>query len=153
EEFFKVFGRKSGGLVEGYFLEGAEKVIVAMGSVCGTIKETIDELRNEKERVGLLKIITYRPFPQEEIYQALKDIKEIAVLEKAVSLGGFGPLYTEIKALFAGKKESPKVSGFIAGLGGRDITKGSLKTVFEKLSGRQTDCEFMDLNLSPNSQR
>lgn len=147
EDFSKVFGRRSGGLIEEYFLEDAQKVIVAMGSVCGTIKETIDELREKKEKVGLLKIITYRPFPSEAIYRALRRAKEIAVLEKAISLGGFGPLYTEIKSVFQGKKENPKISGFIAGLGGRDITKNSIKKVFERLSERQVDCEFIDLKL------
>ncbi|MCM8783929.1 MAG: pyruvate ferredoxin oxidoreductase [Candidatus Omnitrophica bacterium] len=144
-EFHRTFGRNTGGLIEKYCLEDAQRVIVAMGSVCGTIKETIDEIREKGEKVGLLKIITYRPLPQEEIYQALKKVKEIAVLEKAISLGGFGPLYTEIKSLFQGKGENPKISGFIVGLGGRDITKNSIKTVFDKLSGKQTDCEFIDL--------
>lgn len=147
DEFLKTFGRKTGGLIEGYRLEDAERVIVAMGSVVGTIKETVDDLRDKGEKVGILKIITYRPFPAEEIYSALKDKKEIAVLEKAISLGSFGPLYTEFKSLFQGKKENPKISGFVIGLGGRDITKNSVQTVFQKLSGKQTDCEFVDLKL------
>ncbi|MCX5656917.1 MAG: pyruvate ferredoxin oxidoreductase [Candidatus Omnitrophica bacterium] len=146
-EFSKTFGRKSGGLIEGYCLEDAEKVIVAMGSVVGTIKETVDDLRDKGEKVGILKIITYRPFPAEDIHMALKDKKEIAVLEKAISLGSFGPLYTELKSLFQGRKETPKISGFVIGLGGRDITKNSVQTVFQKLSGKQTDCEFIDLKL------
>jgi pyruvate ferredoxin oxidoreductase alpha subunit len=146
-EFSKTFGRKSGGLIEGYCLEDAEKVIVAMGSVVGTIKEAVDDLRDKGEKVGILKIITYRPFPAEDIYSALKNKKEIAVLEKAISLGGFGPLYTELKSLFQGRKETPKISGFIIGLGGRDITKNSVNVVFDKLSGKQTDCEFVDLKL------
>jgi len=146
-EFFKIFGRRSGGLIERYYLEDAEKVIVAMGSVCGTIKEVVDDLREKRKKVGLLKIITYRPFPQDEIYQSLKKAKEIAVLEKAISLGGAGPLYTEIKSIFQGKKEVPKISGFIAGLGGRDITKKSIENVLERLSDKQVDSEFVDLKL------
>ncbi|MGE4357582.1 MAG: pyruvate ferredoxin oxidoreductase [Candidatus Omnitrophota bacterium] len=149
-EFAKTFGRESGGLIEKYCLEDAEKVIVAMGSVCGTIKETIDEIREKGEKVGLLKIITYRPFPAEAIYQALRNAKEIAVLEKAISLGSGGPLCTEIKSIFQTKKEKPKISGFVAGLGGRDITKKVINKVFEKLSGEQTDCEFVDLRLNNN---
>ncbi len=146
-EFSKTFGRNTGGLIEGYRLEDAEKVIVAMGSVVGTIKETVDDLRDKGEKVGILKIITYRPFPAEDIYMALKDKKEIAVLEKAVSLGSFGPLYTELKSLFQGRKEIPKISGFVIGLGGRDITKNSVQAVFQKLLGKQTDCEFIDLKI------
>jgi pyruvate ferredoxin oxidoreductase alpha subunit len=148
EEFSKVFGRKSAGLIEGYHLKDATGVIVAMGSVVGTIKETVDDMRDKGEKVGVLKIISYRPFPAQAIYADLKNIREIAVLEKAVSLGGFGPLYTEIKSVFQGKKENPKISGFVIGLGGRDITKKSIQAVFEKLSGKQTDCEFVDLNIA-----
>ena len=74
EEFRKVFNRPTGGLVEGYRIDDAEKVIVAMGSVCGTIKDVVDSLRSKGKKVGLLKVVTYRPFPAEAIYQALKDV-------------------------------------------------------------------------------
>lgn len=150
KEFKSIFGRESGGLIESYRLEDAEKVIVSLGSVCGTIKEVIDEAREKKKKYGLLKIITYRPFPAEIIYKALKDIPRIAVLEKAISLGGCGPLYTEIKMLFSQRdnkklKRERNISGFIAGLGGRDITKDSISYIFKRLSQRQVNCEFVDL--------
>ncbi len=149
-EFEGVFGRRSGGLVECYRLEDAEKVIVACGSVCGTIKETIEEARRKKKKYGLLRIITYRPFPLQEIYKALKDKPQIAILEKAVSLGAYGPLYTEIKMLFSQKdnkklKREKRICGFIAGLGGRDITKDTISYIFKRLSQKQVDCEFVDL--------
>ena len=144
-EFKKVFGRESGGLVEAYRIEDAEQVIVAMGSIVGTIKDTVDDLRNEGKKVGALKIITYRPFPKEAILNALKGIPEIAVVEKAVSLGANGPLYTDLTSVFLGQAKVPKVSGFALGLGGRDITKDSIKEIFDKLSGKQVDCEFIDM--------
>jgi pyruvate ferredoxin oxidoreductase alpha subunit len=145
EEFQKVFGRTSGGLIEEYKTKDADKVIVAMGSVCGTIKETVDELRKKGRKVGLVKVITYRPFPNQALYQALKNIKQVAILDKSISLGSFGPLYTEIKALFQDKKNAPKISGFVAGLGGRDITQESIKYIFKTMSTKEVNCEFVDL--------
>jgi len=145
QEFSKAFGRNYG-LIEEYCVKDAERVIVAMGSVCGTIKETIDELRAKGKKVGLLKITAYRPFPGAEIYEALKDVPKVAVLEKALSLGSYAPLSAEIKAVFFGKKKKPKAIGsFIAGLGGRDITKDSINEVFRLLTTKEKLSEFIDL--------
>jgi len=146
-EFSDVFGRDyKDGLVEEYQTKDAEKIIVAMGSVCGTIKEAIDALRKKGKKVGLLKIISYRPFPYQRVYEALKNIPRVAVLDKAVSLGGYAPLAIEIKAAFSGKKKAPKViSSFVAGLGGRDITLDSIKEIFSKLTQKEVNLEFIDL--------
>jgi pyruvate ferredoxin oxidoreductase alpha subunit len=147
KEFKAIFGRDyKDGLVEEYQLKDAEKVIVAMGSVCGTIKEVVDELRKKGKKVGLLRIISYRPFSYERVYQALKNVAQVAVLDKALSLGACAPIAVEIKAAFSGKKKAPKViSSFVAGLGGRDITRESIKEVFRKLTSREISLEFIDL--------
>ncbi|MFC1703243.1 pyruvate ferredoxin oxidoreductase [Candidatus Omnitrophota bacterium] len=144
-EFKKVFGRELPGLVEGYRLEGAQQVIVSMGSITGTIKETVDDLRNEGKKVGALKVVTYRPFPKHAILDALKDVSEIAVVDKSISLGLNGPLYTDLTSIYLGQRTVPKVSGFVIGLGGRDITKNSIRQIVERLSGEQVDCEFIDV--------
>ncbi|TRZ94923.1 pyruvate ferredoxin oxidoreductase [bacterium] len=145
-EFAKVFGRNYSGIVEEYRTKDAERVIVAMGSVCGTIKEVIDELRVKGKKVGLLKIVSYRPFPAQAIYEALKNIPRVAVLDRALSLGSYAPLASEIKAVFFGKKKQPKViSSFVVGLGGRDITKDSIKEIFRLLVNKERSCEFIDL--------
>lgn len=145
-EFSKVFGRTYNGLVEGYRIEGAEKVIVAMGSVCGTIKDVIDELRTKGKKVGLLKITCLRPFPAQQIYEVLKNIPKVAVIDRALSLGSYAPLYAEIKAAFFGKKNKPDViSSFIVGLGGRDITKDSIKEVVSLLAAKECPRTFIDL--------
>ncbi|HOX54111.1 MAG TPA: transketolase C-terminal domain-containing protein [Candidatus Omnitrophota bacterium] len=144
-EFKKVFGRESGGLVEAYKIEDAKQVIVAMGSIVGTIKETVDELRAQGKKVGVLKLITYRPFPKQAILNALKNVPEIAVVDKSISLGSNSPLYTDLTSAFIGQDKVSKISGFVLGLGGRDITKDSIKQVFDKLSGKQVDCEFIDV--------
>ncbi len=147
KEFSGIFGRDyKDCLVEEYFTKDADKVIVAMGSVCGTIKEVVDELRLKGKKVGLLKIISYRPFPYVKVYEALKNVALVGVLDKAVSLGAYPPLAIEIKATFSGKKKSPKViSSFIAGLGGRDITLDSIKEIFRKLNQKEVAQEFIDL--------
>ncbi|MDD5561906.1 MAG: pyruvate ferredoxin oxidoreductase [Candidatus Omnitrophica bacterium] len=146
-EFNDVFGRDYKDLlVEEYKLEDAEKVIVAMGSVCGTIKEVVDEQRAKGKKVGLLKIISYRPFPYARIYEALKDVPKVAVLDKAVSLGAYAPVAVEIKSAFYGKKKGPKViSSFVGGLGGRDITMETIYEVFRRLSAKEVNFDFVDL--------
>ena len=144
-EFSSIFDRNYN-LVEKYRLEDAEKAIVAIGSVCGTIKDVVDDMRKKGRKVGLLKISVLRPFPVQEIYNALKDIPRVAVLERALSLGSFAPLFSEIKALFFGKKKSPRIiSSFIAGIGGRDITKESIKQIFRQLNQREVVGKFIDL--------
>ncbi len=145
-DFAKVFARQYSGIIEEYHTKDAERVIVAMGSVCGTAKEVIDELRKKGKKVGLLKITSYRPFPSQAIYEALKNVPKVAVLDRALSLGSYAPLASEIKALFFGKKKQPQVvSSFIVGLGGRDITRDSIKEIFRLLTNKERSCEFIDL--------
>ncbi len=147
QEFSDIFGRDYKDLlVEEYFTKDAEKVIVAMGSVCGTIKEVVDELRAKGKKVGLLRIISYRPFPYARIYEALKNVSKVAILDKSVSLGAYAPLASEIKSVFSNKKKLPKViSSFVAGLGGRDITLESIREIFRKLNAKELVQEFIDL--------
>lgn len=146
EEFNKVFGRNYNGLIEAYRLKDAQRAIVAMGSVCGSIKEVVDTLRAKGKKVGLLKINTYRPFPVQEIYEALKGISKVAVLDRALSLGSYAPLFSEIKSIFFGRKKTPRIiSSFVVGLGGRDITKESIKEIFKKLTAKELTGEFIDL--------
>ncbi|MDD2751891.1 MAG: pyruvate ferredoxin oxidoreductase [Candidatus Omnitrophica bacterium] len=145
-EFYKVFGRNYNGLVEGYRLEDAERAIVAMGSVCGTVKDVVDELRKKGKKVGMLKITSYRPFPIAAIYDALKHVPKVAVLDRAVSLGSYAPLASEVRSVFFGKKKAPKViSSFVVGLGGRDITKHSIKEMFSLLTTKELHGEYIDL--------
>jgi len=147
KEFNVVFGRDYKDLlVEEYKINDAEKVIVAMGSVCGTIKEVVDEQRAKGKKVGLLRIITYRPFPYARVYEALKNVPKVAVLDKAVSLGAYAPVAVELKAAFYGKKKGPKViSSFVAGLGGRDITLETIHEAFRRLTVKEVNSDFIDL--------
>ncbi|UNC91508.1 pyruvate ferredoxin oxidoreductase [Candidatus Contubernalis alkaliaceticus] len=146
QEFEKAFERELHVFFEPYLMEDAKKVIISRGSVAGTVKDVVDEMRKEGEKVGALKVISYRPFPADKLYEALKDIPEVAVLDRAISLGGYGPMYTQFKALFQGKEKNPKVSGFIGGLGQRDITKNDIRKIYEKLGEEEVSCQFINLN-------
>ncbi len=130
EQFKKKFGRYAGGLVDKYWLDGAKTAIIGMGSVVGTMREAVDEMREAGKSVGLLKIRAFRPFPKEAVYDALKDVDTIVVMEKAISLGLGGILLNEMKSVFYGRKKQPKLCGTILGLGGRDVpTKSIIETV------------------------
>lgn len=126
--FKKEFKRGYGdGMVEAYRAEGATTAIVAMGSICGTAKEAVDELRKKGKRVGLIRIKCFRPFPEKELANAVKNIKILNVIDRDISLGGEGALLSDIKSALFGMKI--QINGFIAGLGGRDITKENMKEV------------------------
>lgn len=126
DEFAEIFGRKYG-LIETYKTEDAEIIFVAMGSLCSTLRVIINQLREKSEKVGLLKVRAYRPFPFEAIEEAVKNCDKLAVIDKNFTFGIGGALYTDIKSKI--KKDT---YGFIAGLGGRDITPESILEIYEK---------------------
>ncbi|MBI2858507.1 MAG: pyruvate ferredoxin oxidoreductase [Chloroflexi bacterium] len=145
-EFSMAFGRKSGGLVEGHRLEDAEIAIVGLGSVNGIIKETVDRLRDEGQKVGALKVITYRPFPAGEIVASLGRMKHVFVLDRAVSLGSGGPMATEIRSALASCPKVPQVRSVIGGLGGRDITEKTIREAIDLSRDGYGESRFLDLN-------
>jgi pyruvate ferredoxin oxidoreductase alpha subunit len=127
-EFGTMFGRDYSAFIEGYHLDDAETAIIAMGSICGTVKDAIDEMRAEGKKVGLLKIRVFRPFPGEEIVKALSHVKRVAVLDKNVSLGSHGGAAAiEVRDALYGS--AIPVKGYILGLGGRDIRKKDIKEI------------------------
>jgi pyruvate ferredoxin oxidoreductase alpha subunit len=161
-EFRQRFGRSSGGLFEKYHVDDASTVVVAMGSMAGTIKDIVDEMRANGQKVGELRLITYRPFPKEALYEALKNAQNIVVIEKAISLGSSAPVSTELRAVFHARPASPRISGFVIGLGGRDVTIDDLKSAIEKgqrelvdveFVGLRTDLELEGINAYTRSQR
>lgn len=145
-DFKSVFGRDTVVLVEEYKLDDAEIALVAMGSVCGTIKDVIDKERERGIKVGLLKIVTYRPFPKEAVLGALKNASFIGVIDKNISLGSDGAVYTEVKSLFSNSDK--KISGFVAGLGGRDIPERTVKEIIGATQKEEHSCTFVDLDTS-----
>lgn len=132
-EFAKLSGREYG-FIEQYRMDGAERAIILMGSSVGTAKDVVDDLRAQGEKVGLIKIRVYRPFPYDALRQALKHVKALAVLDRAVSFGTFGgPVYTDVRATLYGNGIALPVMNFIYGLGGRDVDKAQIKQAFEAL--------------------
>lgn len=146
-EFGDHFGRYRGSLVEGYGLEGAEVILVSLGSVLGTIRDAVDQIREEEGLpVGVLKVRCNRPFPRGSLYETLRSARAVGIIEKDVSLGLEGILCSEIRSAFCGSAETPKISSFIAGLGGRDITVENIKGVARTLYHDDT-CRVEFINL------
>ena len=144
-EFEQRFGRFSGGLVTPYKTAGAEAVVIALGSVVGTIKETVDALRAEGSPVGCLKIGSYRPFPSEQLRDAVQGARRVIVVEKDLALGMGGIVSSDVKMALRGLPVA--VHSVIAGLGGRSIPMASLKRmILDALSDRLDEPHFLDLN-------
>jgi len=144
-EFEQRFGRKSGGLVRTYRCEDAETIVVALGSVLGTLKDTVDELRNDGHRIGVLGIQSFRPFPLAAVRAALQGAKRVVVLEKSFSVGLGGVVSTDVRVALSGLH----LHGYtvVAGLGGRAITKDSLaRTLHEAMADKLQPLTFMDLD-------
>lgn len=133
EEFEKISGRKYG-FFEDYKLDDAEVAIVIMGSAAGTTKDAIDALRDKGIKAGLLKIRVFRPFPGEEIAEALKNVKAVAILDRAESFSACGgPVGSEVKAAMFDAGVNVKAVNYFYGIGGRDYTVESATEVFEDL--------------------
>jgi pyruvate ferredoxin oxidoreductase alpha subunit len=145
DEFRRVFGRESGGLTHSYRINDAETVVVALGSVLGTIKDTVDAMREQGIRIGVLGITCFRPWPTAAVRAALKDAKRVVVLEKSLAVGLGGIVSNNVAASYAGP--SDWVHTVIAGLGGRAITRRSLQQLFgEAVEGRLEPVTFLDLD-------
>lgn len=134
EKFEKMTGRRYG-FFEEYRMEDAEYVIVLIGSAAGTCKAAVDRIREATgKKVGLLKIRVFRPFPEEELAEALKDKKAVAVLDRSEMFSATGgPLGTEVRSALYGAKAQAEVVNYFYGLGGRDITVEDFEEVYGKL--------------------
>jgi pyruvate ferredoxin oxidoreductase alpha subunit len=148
----RLTGRNNAGLIEAYRTEGAEIVLVAMGSVAGTVKDAVDELRAVGKNVGLVKIRCYRPFPHEEIWEALRSARVVAVMDANFSMGSEGAVALDLKAKLYGKADAPAVIDFIAGLGGREINTTTIAKLVQRVEELEDaglpppEAEWIDLN-------
>ncbi|MBN8478946.1 MAG: pyruvate ferredoxin oxidoreductase [Burkholderiales bacterium] len=144
-EFERRFGRASGGLIRPYRTEGAETIVVALGSVNGTIQEVVDEMREAGVAIGSVAITSFRPFPLAALREALMHAKRVVVLEKCLAVGLGGIVSDGVRKALSGIQ----LNGYtvVAGLGGRAITRASLKRLFEE-AGRDAleAVTFLDLN-------
>jgi pyruvate ferredoxin oxidoreductase alpha subunit len=144
-EFADVFGRDSGGLVRGYRTEDADTIVVALGSVLGTLEDVVDELRDAGERVGALAVRCFRPYPLGEVRAALAHASRVVVLEKAFAVGAGGIVGQNVRLALSGLPI--EVHDVVAGLGGRAITSASLhRMLADALTGRLGRLTFLDLD-------
>jgi phenylglyoxylate dehydrogenase alpha subunit len=134
-EWERVFGRKHAPLVESYRMDDAEYALVTIGSMTGAAKDAVDEARERGERVGLVKVKTFRPFPVQATMQALKNVKAVGVVDRSVSFGwNCGPVYQEtLGALYHAPTRIPAMS-FIGGLAGADLTTAHFGQVIERVA-------------------
>jgi len=144
-EFRRAFGRDIGGLVHSYAIEDAETVVVALGSVLGTIKDTVDEMRARGAKIGVLGVSCFRPWPFLAMRTMLSDARRVVVLEKSLAVGVGGIVSTNVRTTLTGR--AVPVYDVIAGLGGRAITKASLARVFaDAIADKLELTTFLDLD-------
>ncbi len=122
------------GLIETYMCEDADAVLVTLGSMSGSVKEVVDQYRRQGRKVGNLKLVAFRPFPEEELVQSLPAAAHIGVLDRSMSLGATaGPVCMEIRSALANRGCSQKVQAFMVGLGGRDVRPVAIASAFDHL--------------------
>jgi len=144
-EFATAFGRESGGLLRSYRTEDAETIVVALGSVLGTVKDAADARREAGERVGVVGITSFRPFPLDAVRDALSGARRVIVIEKAFSVGFGGVLSTDVA--MATHDANLSLRTVIAGLGGRAITQRSLEALLaDAAKDRLSPLTFLDLD-------
>jgi pyruvate/2-oxoacid:ferredoxin oxidoreductase alpha subunit len=146
-EFDNIFGRRYD-VLEGYRCDDADLLLVTSGTVSSTARIVIDKLREAGKRVGRLNIRLFRPFPARQLREALRGYKKVAVLDRNISFGQGGIFAQELRAALCNEKEKPQVFGFIAGLGGRDITPASIEEVIataDRLDAPAREIEWIGL--------
>ena len=132
-------------------LDDAEIVIMAMGSILGTIKDVVDQYRSRGEKIGVLKVRSFRPFPEEQVRKAVKNAHAIVVLDKNISIGtNEGALFIETKSCLYNSKIRVPLLGYTVGHGGRDIRIESIEKVIEETKkvtkfGITVESQFLDL--------
>lgn len=145
-EFSQQFGRSSGGLLRRYRSEGAETIVLALGSILGTIEETVDELRDEGIKIGAVGLKCFRPFPAQEVADALAGAKRIVVFERAFSVGAGAIVGQNVRTALSDRAQP--VFGVVAGLGGRPVTRRSVRALLDDVLAGEVDparLTFLDL--------
>ena len=146
--FAEVFGRSYTGLVDTYLCEDAEYIMITLGTIAGLCRETADLLRSNGIKAGVLRLRYIRPFPNFELAEALKNAKAIGVLEKDISFGNEGTIYTNVNsALYKAGLNIPSYN-FIGGLGGRDITKDNIEEAYKHIIDGGKKVNFIGLEVN-----
>lgn len=147
KSFDKLFGRKYSGLVEEYRTRDAEYILITLGSISGLAREVVDKLRLDGKRVGVLRLRYLRPFPNEEISSIVKNAKAIATLEKDISFGNEGAVYTNVNSALQKAGINLPSSNYIGGLGGKNISPQDIEYIFSALKNHQSTVEFLGVGV------
>lgn len=145
EKFAHIFGRTYSGLIETYQTEGADYLLITLGTIAGQVKDVVDSLRAKGEKVGMIRIRYMRPFPNEEIAAAVKGAKAVAVLEKDISFGNEGTVYTNVNSALQKAGIQLPTSNYIGGLGGKNISPQEIEEIFQGLKKEPSQVRFLGL--------
>jgi 2-oxoisovalerate ferredoxin oxidoreductase alpha subunit len=132
KEYGRKFGVEYGGHIDKYMCEDADLIICSMGTIGAEAKLVVDKLRSKGQKVGAARVRVFRPFPKDDIRNLAKNAQMLTVIDRQVSYGMEGPLHTEIKASLCQMEDHPLATGFIAGLGGRDVTINTIEKMVNK---------------------
>jgi 2-oxoisovalerate ferredoxin oxidoreductase alpha subunit len=146
EDYRRITGRHHGGPIPSYRAEGADAVLLTMGTATTTARSVVDELREKGLKVGLVKLRMFRPFPARELRDLAARVDRIGVLDRSFTFGAAGPAYTEVAGAIYESAHRPLLKDFIAGIGGRDITPQTVRLAFDRLlTGEGPEVEWIGL--------
>lgn len=150
KEFQTMFGRNHGGLLDLYRCDGAEVVLIAAGTMASTIREVVDQLRNEGENVGLARLRVFRPFPVKEVRELAEKVDVLGVLDRSYSFGYGGAFFAETGGALYNHPDKPVLKNYVVGIGGRDVTPKTVRGIFEnalklKEKGLDKEIEWIEL--------
>ena len=145
DRFRRIFGRQYTGLTENDQTEDADYILITLGSISGLVREIVDRLRNEGIKAGLVKLRYLRPFPNEEIANAVKNAKAVGVLEKDISFGNEGTVYTNVNSALQKAGIHLPTSNYIGGLGGKNISPEEIEGIFEALTHQRSEVKFLGM--------
>jgi 2-oxoisovalerate ferredoxin oxidoreductase alpha subunit len=134
KEYGKKFGIEHGGHIEEYKCEDADLIILSMGTIGSEAKLAVDNLRKQGQKVGAARVRVFRPFPKDDIVNLTRNAQMLTIIDRQVSYGMEGPLHTETKAALYSRPDAPLAAGFVAGLGGRDVTVRDIEAIVKKSS-------------------
>ncbi|SHO48166.1 pyruvate ferredoxin oxidoreductase [Desulfopila aestuarii] len=151
KEFETQFGR-SHSPIEPYCCDDAEAILISLGSMSGSVKEMVDQYRAQGKKVGNLKIVSFRPFPEEDLVAAIPRGARVGVLDRSMSMGApAGPVCNDVRSAISNQGLNVRIQGFVVGLGGRDVRPVAITSAFDRLLAGQYDKDVQWLDMSDNA--
>lgn len=147
KKFAEIFSRKYSGLIENYKTEDAEFILITIGSIAGLCREIADRLRTKGKKIGVVRLRYLRPFPTDELVESVKNAKAVGVLEKDISFGNEGTVFTNINSALHGAKLQVPSYNFIGGLGGRNISRSDIENIFSAIENGAERVNFIGIEV------